>query len=211
MLMLCELNNFKVVVWGDSIAGMPPEPWPEKMKNSFNACLVASCRLEVVNSGICGIAAADAKNNFQRDVAVHQPDLVIIQFGFNDMRYCGRRKNLPISTVEEFQKHIFEMIEMCKRIGAEVLVLTNHRVVSFLVLPSQLTRGESVEHYNQASIAAARQANVEYIDIQQIDISPLTGKELVVADGVHLSDWGKMVYSHNVANRVLQIIRRRGL
>lgn len=208
--MSCDLNEFKVVVWGDSIGGMMPEPWPEKMQNSYNACLAASCRLEVVNSAICGIAAADAKGNFERDVAAHQPDLVIIQFGFNDMRYCGRRKNLPISTAEEFHSHILEMIEMCKGINAEVLVLTNHRPVSFVVLPSNLTRGDSVLLYNQAAIAAAKEAKVEFLDIQQIDIEPLKFNDLVVADGVHLSDWGKMVYSHNTANRVAQIIRCKG-
>ncbi|MEG1979441.1 MAG: hypothetical protein RR060_01885 [Victivallaceae bacterium] len=162
--MSCDLNEFKVVVWGDSIGGMMPEPWPEKMQNSYNACLAASCRLEVVNSAICGIAAADAKGNFERDVATHQPDLVIIQY----------------------------------------------RPVSFVVLPSNLTRGDSVLLYNQAAIAAAKEAKVEFLDIQQIDIEPLKFNDLVVADGVHLSDWGKMVYSHNTANRVAQIIRCKG-
>ena len=46
--------------------------------------------------------AAQAREEFAASVLLHRPDVVIIQFGLNDLRFDGSRGHLPISTPEEF-------------------------------------------------------------------------------------------------------------
>lgn len=202
------MNPYQIVVWGDSIAGMEPDPWPVRLEFTHNVCVNPGRKIRVINSGICGIAAAQAKLQFQDAVARHRPDMVMIQFGFNDMRYDGVRPGLPISTPDEFGQHMRQMIRACQSIPSEVLVLGNHLPFLYMTLPSGLTREESVVVYNDAARCAAEECGVAFLNMAQVDLHGLP-PYLLTTDGVHLSEYGCRMYAQTIASYVSNVLSQR--
>ncbi len=74
------------MVWGDSIAA---SGWPQQVEFIYNVALNTGRAVRVINSGVGGKPASHARNEFDTKVAQHKPEVVFIQFGFNDMRYDG--------------------------------------------------------------------------------------------------------------------------
>lgn len=141
----------------------------------------------------------------------NHPDLVLIQFGFNDIRYDGSRVDKPISTVQEFESHVSEMIALCRNEAkAAVVVLGNHRTRMNLILPSGLQYDKARIEYNRASRRAARKAGVPFHDMSEELMVPETRwSEYVCEDGVHLSPLGYHAYGRRVANIIMDHIAPR--
>lgn len=74
---------------------------------------------EVWNAGRPGDTTAELLKRFDRDVASHSPDLVILWAGVNDMIYPGH--TLPPET---FQRNYRFLAARCAAIGASVLAGT---------------------------------------------------------------------------------------
>lgn len=74
-----------VVAFGDSIVEgyNQPEGWPEMLARDLNARFPD---VQVINSGVSGNTAANGLARLERDVLEHNPDLVLIAFGLNDMK-----------------------------------------------------------------------------------------------------------------------------
>ncbi len=198
---------FIVVVWGDSIAAAG---WPDRSEFVHNVCQNAGRAVKVINMGVGGMPAATAKTQFEERVARHEPDLVIIQFGFNDLRSDGRRANgLPLSTPEEFNGHLQEMIKRCKdELSARVVVFGNHRPKSILRLLSGLTYPQTTALYREESKKAAAAQGVRYVDMSVETIAGgLEWTEVVNEDGVHLSQAGINTYAGIASNVYMDEIR----
>lgn len=192
-----------VVVWGDSIAA---SGWPQLLERTWNVCCNVGTPIRVVNSGRGGNPAASARHEFTESVLSHQPDVVIIQFGFNDQRYDGSRGPLPLSTPEEFGGHLTEMIRCCRELArAEVLVFGNHRTLVPLQLPSGVAYDETVEVYKRVAAASAAAAGVRFVDMAQALSHPdIPYTHLLTDDGVHLSELGKQCYARVAASELLR-------
>ncbi len=190
-----------VVVWGDSIAA---GGWPQLLETSFNVVCNTGRPIRVVNSGTCGNPAAQARKEFEQSVRVHQPDVVIIQFGLNDQRFDGSRGALPLSTPEEFRQHVGEMIRLCREEAkAQVIVFGNHRTLVTLRLPSGLFYDDVVRLYNREAAAAAAAAGVRFVDMGEALQHPdIAYTRLLDDDGVHLSNLGKIQYSRLAATEL---------
>jgi len=63
----------------------------------------------VINAGADGQAAADGLKRFDRDVAPHQPDLLLIAFGLNDAALGG------LDGIDPFTRSIEALIERTRR------------------------------------------------------------------------------------------------
>jgi acyl-CoA thioesterase-1 len=74
-----------VVAFGDSIVEgyKQPEGWPEILGRDLAGRYGG---VSVINAGISGNTAEDGLRRLRQDVLVHQPDLVLISFGLNDMK-----------------------------------------------------------------------------------------------------------------------------
>jgi lysophospholipase L1-like esterase len=198
---------FIVVVWGDSIAA---SGWPDRSEFMHNVIQNAGRSVKIINMGVGGMPACTAKTQFAERVARHEPDLVIIQFGFNDLRSDGSRPNgLPLSTPEEFSAHLQEMIHRCKtELHARVVVLGNHRPRAVLRLLSGKTYVETTAIYREESRKAALAQNVPYIDMSvETTAGGLAWTDVVNEDGVHLSPAGLNTYAAIASNIYMDQIR----
>ena len=193
-------NEFTVVVWGDSIPASGPNSWPETAEFIYNNLTNTGRSIKVINSSVGGKPAARARDEFEERVAKHSPDLVFIQFGFNDMRYDGKRDNQQISTIPEFGDHLRSMIEECEELGAKVVVLGNHRPATVLIMPDGKSHAQKTSEYNEAARQTALACKAAYFDISEQEVPGGSWRDLVCDDCVHLSEFGRHIYGQFAAN-----------
>lgn len=191
---------YTVVVWGDSIAA---GGWPEITERQFNVALNTGRPIRVINEGVGGMPAARARGEFAQRVLPHAPDLVIIQFGFNDQRHDGSRGALPLSTPEEFADHLTAMTRQCRdEAGAAVLLVGNHRARSLLTMPSGLSYDETRAQYHAATRQVAQTLGVPFLDMEaELSRMPeARWTDFVTEDGVHLTPLGIRAYAAVMAS-----------
>jgi lysophospholipase L1-like esterase len=199
-------SELTVIVWGDSIPASGPDSWPEAAEFVYNNLTNTGRPVKVINSSVGGKPAARARDEFEERVAKYNPDLVFIQFGFNDMRYDGKRGNKPISTIPEFSDHLRAMIEDCREIGAKVIVIGNHRPATVLTMPDGKTHAEKTREYNEAARQTAFASKAVYFDISEQEVPGNSYRELVCEDCVHLSEFGRHIYGQFAANLIQKYI-----
>lgn len=139
---------------------------------------------------------------------VHAPDIVIIHFGANDLRYDGSRGALPLSTPEEFAGHLTSMVQACREVaGARVLLLGYHRFRRPVTLPTGLTYEETRRCYNAVIRDVATSTGAEYLDMEVAldSVSDTSWTECVCDDGVHLSPLGQQLYASLLATAIARM------
>ncbi|MBP3705453.1 MAG: SGNH/GDSL hydrolase family protein, partial [Clostridia bacterium] len=70
--------------------------------------------VNVINAGIGGITAQGSLERMEKQVLIHEPDLVTVCFGLNDVN----------GTLEEYVSALRTIFERCKNAGADVIFLT---------------------------------------------------------------------------------------
>lgn len=200
-------ETFVIVVWGDSIAA--GSKWPDIAQHAYNAVINTGVSVRIVNESTGGMPAAVARTQFDQRIAPHKPNLVVIQFGFNDLRYDGARGKLPISTPEEFAGHLTQMAHRCRtELGAQVLFAMNHEPRSALIMPCGRPYSQVVAAYNQITRQVAQDLGAHLIDMWRgtTDGAGCRRDDIINEDGVHLSARGTNVYATVMANQFRAII-----
>jgi dienelactone hydrolase/lysophospholipase L1-like esterase len=203
-------SAYTVVVWGDSIAAGSAElQWPALAERACRLSCHPGATVTVVNAGVGGMPASVAVNQYAERVAPHRPNLVILQFGFNDVRWSGNSGARPISTPEEFTASLTRMIALCRADGAEVVLFGNHRPGIAMLLPSGYTYAETVARYNVlARRVAATTGTICYCLDEELAAPGHDWPDLLSADGVHLSPLGFHAYGRFAASVILRVIQR---
>ena len=79
----------KVVCFGDSVTGVYYHTGSERAYSDLLQIALrrtgASDEVKVINAGVSGNTTVNALARIDEDVLVHQPDLVTVMFGMNDM------------------------------------------------------------------------------------------------------------------------------
>ena len=202
------MEPYVVVVWGDSIAA---SGWPQQAETIFNVALNRGRPIKVINSGTCGLAASVAREQFDETILPHHPELIIMQFGFNDMRHDGSRGELPLSTPKEFDEHLMAMVKMSgEKTGAKVVIFGNHQTRSILTLPTGLQYEETRVYYNSLARKVAKKMKTAYYDMaEMMAASGFRIEEIVSDDGVHLTPHGIQAYAQIAANSILKAMTSR--
>jgi len=72
--------------------------------------------LKVINAGVGGTGTNFGLERFDKDVAAYKPDLVTVMFPLND---CGLSD-------EQLRHNMVTIIERCRKLGAEVILMTSN-------------------------------------------------------------------------------------
>ncbi len=202
------MQPYKVLVWGDSIAVQTSPNWPSMTQASMDVSFFPGRKVEFINIGQCGLAGVYGQHLFEEKVKPVKPDLVIIEFGFNDLRCDEAHNGKAIGEPDDFEAAMRSMIRNAKSIGADVLVLGIHNY-SFGALrrhPSGLTSDQTTELYRERARMAANAEGADYINMADVLAGQgLTPREYTM-DGCHLSLDGNRVYSCTVSNYLLKKI-----
>lgn len=118
-----KLNT--IVCLGDSVTGIyyhtgGHRAYPEMLELALKAAH-PKATVKVINAGISGNTTRDGLNRLDADVLKHNPDLVTISFGLNDMA------RVPI---EEYRSNLEQLIDRCQAQKSQVVLCTPNAVIN---------------------------------------------------------------------------------
>ena len=101
--------------------------YPEKIRRIFNT-LYPDVPVNIINAGISGDNAGNAKERLKRDVLSFSPDLVIVCFGLNDAMRGAEG-------LTRYKRSIREIFEAIKKINAEIIFMTPNLTTNKAEIP----------------------------------------------------------------------------
>ena len=144
--------------------------------------------VNVINAGIGGITAKDSVKRRDKQVLSHNPDLIIVCFGLNDVN----------GTLEDYLNSLEEIFDKAQKSGAEVIFMTPN------MLNTSVLDDTAEEHYEYA-IKTAKMQNEGRMDLYME-----SAVQLATRMGVKVCDcykkWKKLSETQDVtyllANRI---------
>ncbi len=94
-----------IVCFGDSIT-----------KRGYPQILGELVGAETVNAGVAGHNSSQGLRRIKNDVLEHEPDIVVIFFGTNDIRVDSDKAHVPL---KNYRQNLLEIIKKCVEIGAK--------------------------------------------------------------------------------------------
>lgn len=204
-----------VVLLGDSTTVAAEVPAGEKFSDVVSELLHRQDEwrdVRVVNSGKGGDTARGALGRVDRDVAAHDPDLVAVSFGLNDL---GQRKP------QEFERDMQQLVEAIRsRTRAQIILVTSSP------FDDRHTWARKAPYAEPGSLDAALDSkfNAAIRQIAQTHGLPLCDKhhafhqavaagkatmaDLLLADGVHLTAKGNRIAAEAVVPTIETALRR---
>ena len=114
LVSLCVFNapslDAQVVCFGDSIT-----------KRGYPEILGQLLGVETINAGVAGNNTSQALRRTQLDVFIHNPEVVVIFFGTNDLRVDSERVYVA---VPQYITNLETIIAECQSQGARVVLCT---------------------------------------------------------------------------------------
>lgn len=122
----------KVVCLGDSVTGVyyhtgGRRAWPELLEDALGKALPGR-EISVINAGISGHSTRDGLARLERDVLRHNPAVVTISFGLNDLTRISEA---------DFCEGLRELVSRCRQQGAVTLLCTPNAVLETAARPVQ--------------------------------------------------------------------------
>ena len=166
----------------------------------------------VYNSGFPGDTTLELLKRFDRDVASHFPDVVVLLAGSNDMFYPGH-----ILDIATYQKNLNALLDRINNIRAQAILLTAPRFLKNLLIenfPETINHPVSLDErlamLNRTIRETAADRYIPLVDAYSL-IDPVdeTASSLVLniansgrADGMHMTDEGYKLIAENVYKAV---------
>jgi acyl-CoA thioesterase-1 len=187
-----EADPPTILVWGDSISAgygiRVAQGWVALLQAKL---LDAGYGYQVINASISGETTAGGLARLPRALALHHPQVVILELGGND----GLRA-LPVS---EMQANLARMASLAKSAGARVLLL------GMFIPPNY--GPEYTEQFRRAFNELAQSQHVAFVPFLLNDIA-LT-PALMQADGIHPNESGQPKVLANVWPALLPLLQHR--
>lgn len=164
--------------------------------------------VRIINSGVGGNTTRHAMKRFKRDVLIHQPDTVIIQFGINDAAIDVWKKppaTEPRVSREDFRQNLRHFVTSLRKSGAHVILMTPNPLRWTAKLkdlyghpPYDPNEPEGFQFLLKEYASDVRQLanamSVELVDIDQIFRTAAASADFTVdqllLDGMHPNDDG---------------------
>jgi lysophospholipase L1-like esterase len=193
-----DTKNLKVVCFGDSIT-----------KRGYNKILGEALNVDTVMSGVAGHSTSQAIRRIQKDVIDHNPDIVVIFFGTNDLRVDAPRVHV---TLKDYKKNLETMIQHCQKAGAKVVICT----LPPINIEKYFTRHETklydeqgglqkmINNYRDTATEVAKNHNAPLVDLNtELKKQPTW----MSPDGVHPSEQGTRIIAELIIEKVKPLIK----
>lgn len=172
-------KQVRIVAFGDSVTGLyyhtgGRSAYGELLGEAIGQ-IHPQADIAFFNAGRSGHTTANALGRIGQDVLVHEPHLVTVMFGLNDVA------KLPI---EAYRKNLVEIVRQCRKSGAEVILCTPNAVLTTPERPL-----EKVFAYSEVTRAVARELSVPLCDVHaELDRMKTDKPEewrLLMSDEIH--------------------------
>jgi lysophospholipase L1-like esterase len=201
-------DTITVVFMGDSITeGQyvdPPHRWvdivsTEMTRHYETGPFAVSCLVR----GISGETSRQGLERFPKDVQAYFPDVVTLQFGLNDCNCWDTDRGLPRVSEAAYRANLVEMVDRCRRFGAERIILSNNHVtLRHTKLSNERTLEEQRARYNKVVADVANETGVTFCDIESefvgLSRRELERELLEPPDLLHLSHDGHRRYASKI-------------
>jgi len=214
----------KVVAFGDSTTATRDRvvTYAEQLSDR-----IGPAKITILNKGVGGNTTQAARARFQRDVADHKPEVVIIQFGINDSAvdvWEDPPRTTPRVSLADYQSNIRHFVRGSHAICAEVILMTPNQL---RWSPRTLERyGKPpynrddprgfnllLKEYCEAVRKVAREENVRLVDVfAAYDDAQKTGgksAEDLLPDGMHPNTDGHSLVADALEPLLRDIIAKR--
>jgi len=197
-----------IVFMGDSVtAGQyvdPPSRWTDIVSARLTRTyLDTPVNLLLINKGVSGETTRQGLERFPADAQNAAPDLMTLQFGFNDCNCWVTDRGLPRVSEGAFRANLIEMIHRARHFGAKRIILsTNYPTLRLKILLS----GESLEarrrRYDDIVRDVAIEEEVQLCEVaktfETCTYSELEESLMPYPDQLHLSLAGHIRYADAV-------------
>jgi len=202
-----------IVTLGDSITEGGGQPggyvW---LVQRWLSALYPSARIRVVNAGVSGHRATDMADRFERDVLRHEPDLVTIHVGVNDVWHAFHdwtdnsdhpAGDLPNGVpLPVYRARVDGMVAAAQKAGARVVLLSPTIVYERLGSPENVR----LAGYVRAMREIAERRKCLFIDLNAAFREVIavyqrragTGGLLLTTDGVHMNPAGNRLMAQTL-------------
>lgn len=126
-----QLRHETIVCFGTSITYGTPylsreDAWPAIVERRLNQRFgPAGVRVTCINAGVPGHNTVEGLERIQRDVLDHKPDVVVIEFACNDVRWEPEKR----VELGEFRANLLEMVRRIRQVGAEMVITTPSPII----------------------------------------------------------------------------------
>jgi lysophospholipase L1-like esterase len=153
-------------------------------------------RMGAEGRGICGETTRQALERFPRDVQTDPADVTVLQWGHNDANRWGTDAGLPRVSFDAYRANLVEMIQRCRAFDTPPVLCT--------LTPTRKTRqyDTDVHYYNTEVRRVAHAQKVPLVDVRQAFLDGNLD-ELLMDDGIHLTEVGHDLYADTVSSVVL--------
>jgi acyl-CoA thioesterase-1 len=154
--------------------------------------------IAMVNSGVNGEEVSDMLKRFDSAVVAHKPDLLLWQLGTNSLIRDHAMENRGAS--------IREGLDKMRAIGADVVLIDPQFAPKVIAKPQA---GQMVEFI----ATTAKKENValfrRFAAMKQwMDVDNLPFSTFLIADGLHLNDWGYACMAKGLAMAITEAATR---
>ncbi len=183
----------KVVFLGDSIteAGAGAGGYVTLIREAL-AARHPDKKIEVIGAGISGNKVPDLQRRLEKDVLSHQPQIVVIYIGINDVWHSQSGKG---TSPEDYTSGLKDIIGRIKQAGAKVIVCTPSVIGEKTDASNPLDK--MLEDYAALSREVCRETACTLVDLRAHFIHELTNlndenaaKGILTSDSVHLNEAG---------------------
>ncbi len=154
---LLDGKTLRVVCFGDSVTGVYYHTGSRRAYTDMLGIALQRAApraaVQMVNAGVSGHTTVNALARIDRDVLRHQPDLVTVMFGLNDMTRVPR---------DAYRANLREIVARCRAAGAEVILATPNNVIDTEARPIAKLR-----QYCDVVRDVGRELNVPVCDVYQ--------------------------------------------
>jgi lysophospholipase L1-like esterase/pimeloyl-ACP methyl ester carboxylesterase len=189
-------QSLRVVCLGDSVTGIyyhtgGRRAWPELLQVGLQRALPGR-EVAVINAGISGNTVADGLARLQRDVLDHQPQIVTISFGLNDLARSGET---------QFRDGLLELVRQIRAAGAEPVLCTPNAVIDTAGRPEQ-----KLQQFCQLIRDVATEQQTAFCDVQQAGLklrerAPQAWR-MTMSDAIHPNLDGHRLLAETVCQRL---------
>ncbi|MGJ8641237.1 MAG: SGNH/GDSL hydrolase family protein [Opitutaceae bacterium] len=187
----------KVVCFGDSIT-----------KRGYHEIVATDLGVETVMAGVAGNSTAQALRRMQRDVLDHQPDIVVIFFGTNDLRADAPKVYVDL---KNYEKNLETMINNCDAIGAKIVMCTLPPINSEKFFERHQTElfdkegglAKMIQDYRTVAVKVAKRHTIPLVDLNtELAKEP----KWMSHDGVHPSKEGTRIIARLIGAKVKTLL-----
>lgn len=169
----------RIVCLGDSVTGVYYHTGGHRAYTDMLGIALKrtfpKANLSMVNAGISGHTTINGLERLSRDVLQHQPTLVTVMFGLNDM------VRVPL---DQYRANLVTIVRRCWETGAEVVLCTPNNVINDSGRPTATLR-----KYCEAIHSVGREMNVPVADcfarMEALEQQDPASWRMLLSDAIH--------------------------